>query len=107
MSVLKACIKVTYGDFFKKKTSCKLMFKFDVNFRNIETIYQLLLIRKSIKTLLLIWYHIRHSENNQKASTDFVERLLDAVCTHATSSAASRDSAVKLTTDSYQFWVAH
>ena len=33
--------------------------------------------------------------------------MLDAVCTHATSSAASRDSAAKLTTDSYQFWVAH
>ena len=32
--------------------------------------------------------------------------MLDAVCTHVTSSAASRDSAVKLTTDSYQFWVA-
>ena len=33
--------------------------------------------------------------------------MLDAVCTYVTSSAASRDSAVKLTTDSYQFWVAH
>ena len=33
--------------------------------------------------------------------------MLDAVCTHVTSSAASRDSAVKLMTDSYQFWVAH
>ena len=32
--------------------------------------------------------------------------MLDAVCTNVTSSAASRDSAVKLTTDSYQFWVA-
>ena len=31
---------------------------------------------------------------------------MDAVCTHVTSSAASRDCAVKLTTDSYQFWVA-
>ena len=31
----------------------------------------------------------------------------DAVCTHVTSSAASRDSVAKLTTDSYQFWVAH
>ena len=33
--------------------------------------------------------------------------VLDAVCTHATSLAASRYSAVKLTTDSYQFWVSH
>ena len=33
--------------------------------------------------------------------------MLDTVCTHVTSSAASRDSAVKLMTDSYQFWVAH
>ena len=33
--------------------------------------------------------------------------MLDAVCTHVTSSAASRDNAVKLMTDSYQFWVAH
>ena len=32
--------------------------------------------------------------------------MLDAVCTHVTSSAALRDSAAKLTTDSYQFWVA-
>ena len=31
--------------------------------------------------------------------------MLDAVCTHVTSSAASRDSAVTLTTDSYQIWV--
>ena len=29
------------------------------------------------------------------------------VPTHVTSSAASSDSAVKLMTDSYQFWVAH
>ena len=33
--------------------------------------------------------------------------MLDVVCIHVTSSAASRDSAVKLTTDSYRFWVAH
>ena len=33
--------------------------------------------------------------------------MLDAVCTNVTSSAASRDSAFKLSTDSYQFWVAH
>ena len=44
-------------------------------------------------------------KNNQKASFNYAE-----ICTHVTSSAASRDhgdSAVKLTTDSYQFWVAH
>ena len=34
-------------------------------------------------------------------------KVLDAACTHVTSSAASRDSAVKLSTDSYQFCVAH
>ena len=34
-------------------------------------------------------------------------KVLDAVGTHVTSSAASCDSAVKLTTDSYQFLVAH
>ena len=33
--------------------------------------------------------------------------MLDAVCTHVTSSAALSDSAVKLTTDLYQFWIAH
>ena len=33
--------------------------------------------------------------------------MLDAVCTHVTSSAASRDRAAKLTTDSYEFLVAH
>ena len=33
--------------------------------------------------------------------------MLDVVCTHVTSSAASRDSALTLTTGSYQFWVAH
>ena len=34
-------------------------------------------------------------------------KVLGAVCTHVTSSAASRDIADKLTPDSYQFWVAH
>ena len=33
--------------------------------------------------------------------------MLNAVFTHVTSSAASRDSAAKLKTDSYHFWVAH
>ena len=40
----------------------------------------------------------------QKASTD-CRKVLDAVCTHVTSSAASPYSAVNLRTDSYQFWV--
>ena len=31
--------------------------------------------------------------------------MLYAVCTHVTSSAASRDRAVTFTTDSYQIWV--
>ena len=33
--------------------------------------------------------------------------MLDAVCTHEMLSAASRNNAVKLMIDSYQFWVAH
>ena len=41
-------------------------------------------------------------KNNQKASTAYA-KVLYVVCIHVTSSAASRDSAVKLTTDSYQF----
>ena len=36
-----------------------------------------------------------------------LQLTVQKVCTHVTSSAASRDNAVKLTTDSYQFWVAH
>ena len=47
-------------------------------------------------------------KNNQKASDSLLcRKVLDVVCTHVTSSAASHDGAVKLTTDSYQFWVAH
>ena len=46
------------------KRSYKLMFKFDVYFRNIED-YQLHLhvIRKSLKTFLVTWYHTCHSLN--------------------------------------------
>ena len=33
--------------------------------------------------------------------------LLEAVCTHVTSAAALGYSAVKFTTDSNQFWIAH
>ena len=45
--------------------------------------------------------------NNQKSFIYLCRRVLDAVCTHVTSSVASRDSAVKLTTDSYQFFVEY
>ena len=46
-------------------------------------------------------------KNNQKSFIYLSRKVPDAVCTHVTSSAASRDSAVKLMTDSYQFLVAH
>ena len=45
-------------------------------------------------------------KNNQKASFN-CRKVLDAVCTHVTLSTASRDSAAKFTTNSYQFWVTH
>ena len=45
--------------------------------------------------------------NNHKSFIELYRKVLDAVCTHVTSSAASRERAVKLTTDLYQFWVAH
>ena len=48
---------------------------------------------------------LKHTKN-QKAATD-CRMVMDAVCTHFTSQAVSRYIAVKLTTDSYQFWVAH
>ena len=57
------------------KRSYKLMFKFDVYFRNIEVII-LLLIRQSINSLV-VSYHTRHSlniKNNQKASFNCAER---------------------------------
>ena len=47
-------------------------------------------------------------KTNRKASIGLKNRkVLEAVCPHVTSSAASRDSGVKVTTDSYQCWVAH
>ena len=55
----------------------------------------------------MIWYHTRHSLNMKIIKTLHLTVQNDAVCTHVTSSAASRDSAAKITTDSYQFWVAH
>ena len=48
-----------------------------------------------------------NTKNYQKHFNWQCRKVLDDVRTHVTSSAASRDSAVKLTTDSYQFWVAH
>ena len=62
------------------KRSYKLIIKFDVYFRNIEVVNYFLLEKSLCRRL---------------------------VCTYVTSSAASRDSAAKLTTDSYQSWVAH
>ena len=44
----------------------------------------------------------KHKNNKKKTS-----KVLYVVCTHVTSSAVSHESAVKLTTDSYQFWIAH
>ena len=41
-------------------------------------------------------------KNNQKAPFNYEKKVLDVICTHETSSAASRDSEVKFTTDSYQ-----
>ena len=41
---MEVCIKVTYGDVSER--SCKLMFEFDVYYRNIEVIN--VLIRKSL-----------------------------------------------------------
>ena len=48
-------------------------------------------------------------KNNQKASFNCEERywMLYVPIRHHQHSAASRDSAATLTTDSYQFWVAH
>ena len=54
--------------------------------------------------------HTRHSLNIKiikKLYLTVQKGAGDIVCTDVTSSAASRDSAVKLTTDSYKFWVAH
>ena len=53
----------------------------------------------------MIWHHTRHSLNITIKLHLTVQ--IGAVCTDVTSSAASGDSAAKLTTDSYQFWVAH
>ena len=55
----------------------------------------------------MIWNHTRHSLNIKIIKKLHLTVQKGAVCTHVTSSAVSRDNAVKLTTDSYQFWVAH
>ena len=52
----------------------------------------------------------KHKNNNNNKIIKLqltCRKVLDVACTHLTPSAASRDSAVILTTDSYQFWVAH
>ena len=54
-----------------------------------------------------MWYHTRHSLNIRIIKKLYLTVQKGALCTHVTSSAASRDSAAKLATDSYQFWVAH
>ena len=63
------------------------MFKFDVYFRNI------------LSTLLVIWYHKRHSLNIKifKKLNLTVQKGVRCCMYPCASSAASRDSAVKLT----------
>ena len=72
--------------------------------------YLLLLIRKksinSLGDMISYTPQIKH-KNKSKSFILLCKKVLDAVCTHVTSSATSRDSVAKLTTDSYQFWVAH
>ena len=64
------------------------MFEFDVYFQNHHTSHNL--CTKIIKKLQLT-----------------VQKGAGCLYTHLTSSAASRDSAIKLRTDSYQCCVAH
>ena len=53
--------------------------------------------------------HTRHilNINITKKLNLTMQKGAGCCTTYVTSSEASRDSAVKLTTDSYQFWVAH
>ena len=69
---MKACIKVTYGDVSKKKL--KLMFKFDVYFRNIEVIKYFR--KKSINSFgdMVSYTPPFKHKNNQKASCNCAER---------------------------------
>ena len=78
------------------------MFKFDVYFEILKFTFKK--VYNSVADM--VSFAPQFKQKNQKASTD-CKKVLDAVCTNVTSSAASRDSAVKLTTDSYQFVVAH
>ena len=57
----------------------------------------------------MICYHTLHSLNIKiiKKLHLTVQKGAGCCMYHVTSSAASADGAVKLTTDSYQFWVAH
>ena len=85
------------------------MFKFDVYFQNIEVI-NYFWFEKDHK--LCCWHSIIHTSFNtkiikKKSFNWLCRKVLDAVYTHVTSSAASRDSVVKLTTDSYQFKFEH
>ena len=85
------------------------MFKCDVYFRKIEVFNYFLLEKKSINSFAdMISYtpQCKHKKN-QKTFNLLCRKVLDTVCTRVTSSAASRYSAVKLTIDSFQFWVAH
>ena len=76
------------------------MFKFDVYFRNIEVINYFYL-EKVYKLHCWLRYHANHILNTKiiQIFNRLCRMVLDAVCTHVTSSAASRYSAVKLTTD--------
>ena len=75
-----------------QKRSCKLMFKIGGYFRNIEVI-QFLLI-KSVADMESYTPQFQH-KNNQNLQLNLQN---GSGCTHVTSSAASRYSAVKLTT---------
>ena len=48
-------------------------------------------------------------KNNQKSFDLLCRKVLDAASTNVTTSTALRDStsAVKVTTDPFQFWIAH
>ena len=83
------------------------MFKFDVYFRNIEVINNL--IRKSLKTLIVICYHTRNSLTIKIIKKlHFTVQKSAGCCMYPCDVISSvADSAVKLTTDSNQFWDAH
>ena len=85
------------------------MFKFDVVFFEILKLSITFNQKKSINSfgnMASYSPQFRHIEIIKKLHF-LCRKVLDVVCTHVTSSAALRDSAVKLKTESYQFWVAH